>query len=188
VRITLPEGEHPVAYAATKVGSPRLLQSRVESYEAAFFNDSDLSPRERELIRFRVVLETDCNLCAATRPADDLAGYSEEEIPEEAYQRVLEYKTWSGYTERDRLVIEFTQRYMLDYQGICHDDTFWKRLKATFSETEIGDLCLLAGHWESARRTVHLLLGIEEMCAIPTGNVAPSERARELGLAQPAAR
>jgi alkylhydroperoxidase family enzyme len=187
VRITLPEGEHAVVYAATKVGSPRLLQSRVESYEAAFFNDSDLSPRERELIRFRVVLETDCNLCAATRPADDMAGYSDEEIPEEVYQRTLEYKTWPGYSERERLVVEFTERYMLDYQGICYDDKFWERLKANFSETEIGDLCLLAGHWECARKMVHLLLGIEDMCTIPTGDVAPSERARELGLAQAAA-
>lgn len=188
MRITLPEGEHPVVYAATKMGSPRLLQSRIESYDAALFNDSGVGPRERELIRIRVVLETDCNLCAATRPAEDLVGYSEEAIPEEAYQHALEYKTWPGYTDRERLVIEFTERYMLDYQGICYDDMFWERLKANFSETEIADLCILAAHWECSRKMVHLLLGVEDMCNIPAGDVSPSERAREIGIAQPAIR
>jgi alkylhydroperoxidase family enzyme len=117
-----------------------------------------------------------------------MPGYSEGEIADEVYEHALEYKTWPGYTVRERLLIEFMERYMLDYRGVCADDEFWKQLKANLSEVEIADACMLAGHWECARRTIHLLLGIDEICDIPEGDVAPSQHARELGIAQPVAR
>jgi alkylhydroperoxidase family enzyme len=96
-----------------------------------------------------------------------MPGYSDEQIPEEVYEHVLDYRTWHGYTERERLLVEFCERYMSDYQQLCFDDDFWGRLKACLTDVELGDLCLLAGHWELQRRMLHLLLGIEAACELP---------------------
>jgi hypothetical protein len=129
MRITVPDGQHRLVYATTKLGSARLrLRNRFNSFE------------------------------------------------------------WPGYTERERLLIEFSEPYMPDCQGICADEEFWKRVQAQFSDTEIGELCMLAGHWECSRTTLHLLLGMDEMDAIPVGDVTPVERARELGVGHTADR
>jgi alkylhydroperoxidase family enzyme len=168
MRVRIPEGEHPTLWTTRKLGSPRLIRSRDEANDAAYFNDSPLTPREREMIRMIFVYETDCNLCSETRATKDMPGYGDgEEIPEELYEHLHEFRTWPAYTDRERLLMEFCERYMRDYQDLSRDQAFWERLTTTFSEVELADLCLLAGHWEIQRRLLHLLIGVDQVCEIP---------------------
>jgi len=178
VRVTLPEGEDPVVFTTRKIGSPKLVASRDQAFKTAYLNDSTLTPREREMIRMRAVYQASCSLCATTRAARDIAGYSDEAIPEELYENVLAWRTWPGYTDRERLVIEFCERYMLDYQGMCVDEDLWERLQAHFSETEIGDLCHLAGIWDASTKQFHLLVGMDDACEVPRDRVVASNSAR----------
>jgi alkylhydroperoxidase family enzyme len=166
VRITVPEGANPVVYATMQVGSAKLTELRQLAFRVTYLNDSSLTPREREMIRMRSVYHASCSLCSQTRAARDIPGYSDEEIPEELYDNVMRWRSWPGYTDRERLAIEFCERYTLDYQSMCNDDEFWSRLQANFSETEIGDLCLLCGHWDAAAKMFHLLLGLDDACDI----------------------
>lgn len=166
MRITLPEDANPVVYATMQVGSPKLTELRQTAFRVTYLNDSTLSPREREMIRMRAVYHTSCSLCSGTRAARDIPGYSDETIPEELYEHVMQWRTWPGYTERERLAIEFCERYLLDYQSMCGDEDLWARLDSSFSETEIGDLCLLCGHWDAAAKMFHLLLGLEDACDV----------------------
>jgi alkylhydroperoxidase family enzyme len=186
MRLIVPEGEQPVVYVSTKLGCSRLVESRAESYNAAFFNDSGITPRERELMRSRFVSATGCNICNTFRADGDLTGYSDEPISEDVYSHVLD-KSWSGYTDRERLILDFTERYIFDFPDMAADDAFFGRLNELFANKEIADLCVLAAHWECSRRLAQLFLGADNICEIPVGDRPLTELAIELGFAQPSA-
>jgi len=61
-----------------------------------------------------------------------------EESTEEMYAHVAEYREREEYSEREKLAIEYAERFALDHLSI--DDDFFKRLKANFSDKEIVDL------------------------------------------------
>jgi alkylhydroperoxidase family enzyme len=167
VRIDVPEGEHPTLWATRKLGSPRLIAARDDLFDAVYFPNSPLTPRERELIRMRFVYEASCNLCGETRAARDMPGFADEEIPEDLYEHILEYRTYPAFTERERLLLQFSERYWSDYRELCFDDEFWATFSANFSDVELADLCLLVGHWDSSTKMFHLLLGFDDACAVP---------------------
>jgi alkylhydroperoxidase family enzyme len=180
VRIEIPQDEDPFFYVMGKIGSPKLLESRINSWYAQYLNDSPLTPREREAMRTRAAHHVGCSSCVASRMARDMPGFSDEPIPEEVYDNVFAYKTWPGYTERERLIIEFTERYILDYEGLAEDHGFWTRLKASFSDVELADMCLLLGMWDSSTRMYHLLVGINASCSLPTDTESATGDWREL--------
>jgi alkylhydroperoxidase family enzyme len=186
MRLTVPEGEQPVAYVSTQLGCSKLVESRAESYNAAFFNDSRITPREREVMRSRFVSATGCNICDTFRAGRDLPGYSEEPISEDVYSHVLD-KSWPGYTDRERLILDFTERYIFDFPDMAADDAYFERLSELFSSEEIGDLCVLAAHWECSRRLAQLFLGPDNVCEVPVGEKPLTEITTALGLAQESA-
>lgn len=186
MRLTVPEGEQPIVHVATKIGCSRLVESRAQSYNAAFFNDSGITPREREVIRIRFVSATGCNICDTFRAGRDLHGYSAEPIDEDVYSHVLD-KSWPGYTDRERLILDFTERYIYDFPDMAADDAFFTLLRELFTDAEIADLCVLASHWECSRRLAQLFLGADNICEIPVGDRPLTELATELGFAQQAA-
>jgi alkylhydroperoxidase family enzyme len=176
MRFTLPDGENPVVYSTRRLGSPVLVEARNAAFQTAYINDSTLTPREREMIRMRSVYQASCSLCSQTRAARDVKGYSDEPIPEELYDHILDWRTWPGYTDRERLGIEFCERYMLDYMDMVYDEDLWTRLHANFTETEIGDLCLLVGLWDASTKQFHLLVGLDGSCEIPVRGLAAADQ------------
>jgi len=60
------------------------------------------------------------------------------------YAHVAEYREREEYSEREKLAIEYAERFALDHLSI--DDDFFKRLKMHFSDKEIVDLttCIAA--------------------------------------------
>jgi alkylhydroperoxidase family enzyme len=166
VRIDVPEGQDIVMHVVTELGSPRLNQRLRDSWDVQYDNDSTLTPREREAARIRTAHLMGCAMCVEVRMGRDLAGFSDEPIPEDLYQNVFAYRTWEGYSVRERLAIEFAERYSTDYKSMAADEDFWEQLTANFTETELADLCLLCGTWESATKMYHLLIGLDVACAI----------------------
>jgi alkylhydroperoxidase family enzyme len=65
---------------------------------------------------------------------------TEQGVPEELYTHVAEHRERDDYTDRERLAIEYAERFALDHQAI--DDDFWSRMRASFSDDEIVDLSL----------------------------------------------
>ena len=61
-----------------------------------------------------------------------------EESTEEMYAHVAKYREREEYSKREKLAIEYAERFALDHLSI--DDDFFKRLKANFSDKEILDL------------------------------------------------
>ena len=72
----------------------------------------------------RVAQLNDCSACSTARAQSVIdAG-----VPEDDYGHVEEWRTWPGYTERQRLAIEYAERFTVDHQGI--DDELFDRMHA----------------------------------------------------------
>lgn len=63
-----------------------------------------------------------------------------QDVSEELYRHVAEYRERGDYSEREKLAIEYAERFALDHRAI--DDDFWTRLRAHYSDEEIVDLSL----------------------------------------------
>ena len=164
IRITIPEGQEPLPYLMTQIGSSELRGVLQSMGLTAFFNDSAVTPREREAGRFYLASLVDCAVCEQNRPARDLVGYSATDIEDAFYEHVFEWRTWPGYTERERLVIELYEAFLFDHLALAADDDLWARLAVAFDPTEIEDLCLLATIGSAINRLREVLLGGQAVC------------------------
>ncbi|WP_434451879.1 carboxymuconolactone decarboxylase family protein [Lentzea sp. E54] len=132
-------------------------------------NDSTVTPKEREAARYYAAWTVDCDSCSQWRAARDSAEYAGEPISDEWYDNIPNYPTWPGFTIRERLVIEFTQRFMNDHHGLSADDDIWRRMHEHFTETEIHDLCIISSLMSASnmmRETLVVTPGAS--CAVAT--------------------
>jgi alkylhydroperoxidase family enzyme len=162
-RITIPDDQNPVAHVwATKATALTSVGARMSD---AIYNRSLLSLREFEGARIRIAEINDCAICRAWRSARDVPGRAEspDEIPEEFYEHVLD-PSWEGYSERERLAIEYAERFAIDHLSM--DDAFWDRMHANYSDDEIVDLTLCVG-WLIASGRLNRVLEIDQACAVP---------------------
>lgn len=126
----------------------------------AIYEQSIVPVRERELARMRIALINGCAICQRWRETPGAAG----RVTEDDYQHVLDPDRYDGYTERDRLAIEYAERFALDHERI--DDGFFARLRAAgYSDAEILDLTVCVGGWLALGRTLHVL-GLDDACRI----------------------
>ena len=79
------------------------------------------------------------------------------------YANVAAYATFPGYTSRQRLAIEYAERFATDHSAI--DDAFFGRLREVFSDPEILDLTLCVAVFLGLGRTLSVL-GVDQSCAI----------------------
>jgi alkylhydroperoxidase family enzyme len=103
----------------------------------------------------RIAQLNDCAACSVFRaPSVVAAG-----VPEAAYEHLHEYRTYPGYTERQRLAIEYAERFAADHHSI--DDELFARLRAQFADDEILDLTLCLAVYLGLGRTLEVL-GVHE--------------------------
>ncbi|HET9728218.1 MAG TPA: carboxymuconolactone decarboxylase family protein [Acidimicrobiia bacterium] len=118
------------------------------------YQRSKLPPEEREVARMRIAQLNACNACATFRaPSVREAGVGEEQ-----YEHVAD-RAWDGYTERQRLAIEYAERFATDHASI--DDDVMHRMRAQFADDEILDLTLCCAVFLGLGRTLEVL-GIEQ--------------------------
>jgi AhpD family alkylhydroperoxidase len=153
-RINVPDG--PGGDAAQVWTLCPEMAGMVDRMIATAYQRSKLPAAEREVARMRIAQLNACNACATFRaPSVVEAG-----VPAEAYEHVDD-PSWPGYTERQRLAIEYAERFAADHRSI--DDAFFERLRAQFADDEILDLTLCCGVYVALGRTLEVL-GITENC------------------------
>ena len=99
------------------------LGDMVERMIRGAYQQSILPPDERELARMRIAQINDCVACSDFR-ADSVL---EAGVAPELYENVAAYATYPGYTARQRLAIEYAERFANDHASI--DDAFFGRLR-----------------------------------------------------------
>jgi len=123
------------------------------------YQRSQLPVEEREVARLRIAQLNECAACAGFRaPSVQATG-----IADEQYEHVAEYRTHPGYTERQRLAIEYAERFVTSADAV--DDELFARMRGAFADDEILDLTLCVAVYLGLGRTL-AVLGIDEACAI----------------------
>ena len=127
------------------------MASTVGDMIDAVYHRSIVPADEREVARLRVAQLNDCSACSTARAQSVIdAG-----VDEDTYGHVDEWRTWPGYTERQRLAIEYAERFTVDHQAI--DDDFFARLHTAYTDEEILDLTLCLAIWLGLGRTLAVL-------------------------------
>jgi alkylhydroperoxidase family enzyme len=156
-RIEIPDGE-----AAPEV---RVWALRPEmgigagSLSHAIYEQSIVPVRERELARMRIAMINGCAICQQWRSTPGAEG----KLSEDDYSRVLDWASHSAYSDRERLAIEYAERFALDHESL--DDAFYARLRSAYSDAEVLDLTVCIGGWLALGRTLHVL-GLDDACRI----------------------
>jgi alkylhydroperoxidase family enzyme len=114
---------------------------------------SDLPMRIREIARMRIAEDNECQVCRHTREAHGDA----EGIDEDFYDHVLVWRTWPGYSERERIAAEFAERFAQDHRGLHADDDFWTRVHEHFDDDEILALGVSCSMWLGNGRLMRVL-------------------------------
>jgi alkylhydroperoxidase family enzyme len=126
----------------------------------AIYEQSVVPVRERELARMRIAQINGCVICQQWRSTPGAQGA----VTEDDYAHVLEWRTHHGYSDRERLAVEYAELFALDHHTI--DDSFYARMRAaTFSDAEILDLTVCIGGWLALGRTLHVL-GLDDACKL----------------------
>ena len=112
----------------------------------------------------RVALANQCEVCRNARYAEGAATGLDAEF----YARVPEWRTWSGYSERERLAAEYAEGIATDHLRLREDGDFWKRLRHAFSDAEIVDLATCCSLWLGVGRTMRVL-DVGQSCALVLG-------------------
>jgi alkylhydroperoxidase family enzyme len=156
-RIEVPEG--PGGEAAMIWTLRPEMAGMVDRMITTAYQRSALPAAEREVARMRIAQLNDCSACSTFRaPSVVDAG-----VPEELYEHLDEYRTYPGYTDRQRLAIEYAERFAADHRGI--DDELFGRLREAFADDEILDLTLCLAVYLGLGRTLEVL-GVDQGCAL----------------------
>ena len=126
----------------------------------AIYEQSIVPVRERELARMRIAQINGCVICQQWRSTRGAEGA----VTEDDYAHVANFATHPGYRERERLAVEYAERFALEHHTL--DDAFFARLRtAGFTDAEILDLTVCIGGWLALGRTLHVL-GLDDSCAL----------------------
>jgi alkylhydroperoxidase family enzyme len=156
-RLDVPDG--PGGEAAMIWTLRPQLGDMVERMIRGAYQQSVLPPEERELARMRIAQINDCIACSDFRAPSVI----EAAVAPELYENVAAYATFPGYTPRQRLAIEYAERFAVDHASI--DDAFFERLRDLFSDPEILDLTLCIAVFLGLGRSLSVL-GVDQSCAI----------------------
>ncbi len=132
--------------------APELLPTVTAMIDGPY-RRSELPAREREAARMRLAQLNDCAICRDFRAGSAHAGGATEDL----YAHV-EDPDDARYTPRERLAIEFAERFALDHQGM--DDAFFERLRSEFSDGELVDLSICCAAFLGLGRVL-AVLGID---------------------------
>jgi len=128
------------------------LGAGLEALGSAVYKHSQLPTREREIARMRIAEANGCQVCHNAR-VEHAAGGTGEDF----YQHMPQWRTWSGYSERERLAAEFAEQFALDHLALSANEAFWVRLRAQFRDDEIVDLGICCSLWVGAGRLMRVL-------------------------------
>ena len=156
-RIDVPEG--PGGDAAMVWTLRPEMGSMVERMVSTVYQHSVLPAAEREVARMRIAQLNACGACTSFRAPSVLAAG----VTEDLYEHLEDAATYAGYSTRQRLAVEYAERFATDHRGI--DDELFARLKSVFNDAEILDLTMCVAVYVGLGRALEVL-GIDESCAI----------------------
>ncbi len=84
-------------------------------------------------------------------------------LTEDDYQAVQDWATSDRFTDRERVAIEYAERFALDHAAL--DDDFWARFRSHWSDEEIMDVSVLIASFLGLGRLTQVLAP-EQSCPL----------------------
>ena len=150
-RIALPDGDGPEALRALAL-RPYLAKA-VNAMEVAVAK-SGLDHRLHELVRMRIAHINQCTVCMDWRNSTWLDD-------EQLLANVADWASAPGYTDTERVALEYAERFSTDSANI--DDDLLERLGRHLDAGEIVELTLVIGKYVSMGRFMQVL-GLDQTC------------------------
>lgn len=168
--------DNPYAYAAQTHAQE--LMAAAAAFSQAVYTKSRLSLREFEAGRALIADINGCQICQQFRAARDVQsivsglGIRPDQTvvgngpaPDEAfYAAVKGWRSSELFNEREKLVLEYAERFATEPKVLAADYGFWERMKARFADGEIVDLAHCVAAWMGLGRVAHVL-GFDSVCA-----------------------
>ncbi|MDD3797960.1 MAG: carboxymuconolactone decarboxylase family protein [Novosphingobium sp.] len=177
LRITLPDGEgsDPYSFAARTYATE--IMAAADKFSKAVYQHSMLTLREFEGARLRIAQINGCIVCQGFRAARDArsmfaatglrpAHMVSDNGPapdEEFYDAVEDWRNAGVFSPRERLAIEYAERFAEEPKVLAEDEGFWERAHALFSDAELVDLSHCVAAWMGLGRIAHVL-GFDSVC------------------------
>ena len=131
------------------------MGAAVAKLSDAAYNKSIIPTRVREAARMRIAQLNQCKVCLNFRAESVVA----QGITEDFYAHVATAHTDERYSERERLAVDFAERFAIDHSNL--DDEFFVRLHEHFDDAEILDLTICVAAFLGLGRMMRVL-GIDE--------------------------
>jgi len=168
--------DNPYQFAAQTHATE--IMAAAGGFSHAVYKHSRLSLREFEGARSLIAQINGCQICQQFRAARDLGSMfsgvgirADQTVvgngpaPDEAfYAAVMYWRDADLFSERERLVLEFAERFATEPKGLAADVAFWDRMKARFDDGEIVDLAHCVAAWMGLGRVAHVL-GFDSVCS-----------------------
>lgn len=178
MRVGVPEDNPDPFSALGEYFSPQLVNAG-KQFSQTVYKNTRLPLRVFEGARARTAEINGCMVCRAFRAKRDLSGFYDalgvdasttviengDPPDEDFYQHVSDWKSYPAYSDRERVAIEYAERFCLEPQELATDENFWARAKSAFSDEEIVDLSQCVASFVASGRVAHVL-GLDKVCSI----------------------
>jgi alkylhydroperoxidase family enzyme len=185
IDIPLAYADDPHGYAARH--HAREIMAAAGDFSMAVYRHSGLSLREFEGARTRIAGINGCLICQRFRAARDAATMfaangmrptrdvtDNGPAPDESfYDAVPDWRTAPVFSDRERLAIEFAERFAEEPKALASDEDFWRRAHASFDDGELVDLAHCVAAWIGLGRVAHVL-GFDSACSAASDAVVPA--------------
>ncbi len=129
------------------------IGTAMATFTNAVYNKNRLPLRVRELARIVIAHDNECAVCINTRDADG----PEAGVDEALYDHAADWRTWSGYSEQERIAAEFAHRFGTEHTKLRDDEDFWERAGEHFTDELLTDLALSCAMWVGMGRMLRTL-------------------------------
>lgn len=176
-RVSIPDDEagDPKGYVARVLGGS--IVNSAEEFSKTVYRDTALSLREFEAGRRRIADINGCMVCRQFRAGRDAetafseGGQRPDKLvvdngpaPDEAfYEAIADWRNSDLFSDRERLVIEFSERFAEEPKSLATDEEFWERARRLMGDKEIVDLSHCVAAWIAGGRIAHVL-GLDTVC------------------------
>jgi alkylhydroperoxidase family enzyme len=84
-------------------------------------------------------------------------------LSEELYAHVAEWRTHPGYSDAERIAIEYAEKFALDHLAL--DDAFFARMRRHYTDEQIMDIAICVGTWLMMGR-ITMVMDVNVSCPL----------------------